>query len=192
TSFRVAEMVKYLSNSWHATKVAFANEAGTLAKHLDVDCEALIEIFLADSRLNISPSYLKAGAAFGGSCLPKDVRALAYRARELDLNLPLLQSLLASNDEHMERCLRLILDTGKKRIAFLGLSFKATTDDLRESPQVKLIKRLLGEGCVLKLWDEQVVVGRLIGSNRQYIEEVIPHLGSLLVGGLEEALASSE
>jgi len=192
TSFRSAEMVKYLSNAWHALKVTFANEAGTLAKNLGVDSESVIQMFLADTKLNISPSYLKPGFAFGGSCLPKDLRALNYRAKELDLKLPLLEAILASNEEHLERAVEMILRTGKHKIGMLGLSFKAATDDLRESPQVRLIKRLIGEGRQIQIWDENVLLGRLIGSNRQYIEEVIPHIGSLLRPILEEVLQSAE
>src|SRR5204863_2730342 len=136
TSFRSAEMVKYVCNAWHAVKVAFANEVGTLAKELGVDAEAVVEIFTADNRLNISPAYLKPGFAFGGSCLPKDVRALSYRAKELDLKLPLFESLLPSNEEHLKRSIEIIMASPKRKIAILGLSFKAATDDLRESPQV--------------------------------------------------------
>jgi len=192
TSFRSAEMVKYTCNAWHAVKVSFANEVGTLAKALGVDAEALMEVFSADTKLNISTSYLKPGFAFGGSCLPKDVRALNYRAKELDLDLPLFQSLLASNDAHMDRALEIILGTGKKNVAMLGLSFKSATDDLRESPQVQLVKRLIGEGCHVKIWDDNVSLGRLIGSNRQYIEDVIPHIGSLLSSELEHVLNGAE
>jgi GDP-mannose 6-dehydrogenase len=192
TSFRSAEMVKYVCNAWHAVKVAFANEVGTMAKSLGVDAEAVIEIFSADTKLNISPSYLKPGFAFGGSCLPKDVRALNYRAKELDLELPLFESVLPSNDAHLDRAIEIVLNTRKKHIAMLGLSFKAATDDLRESPQVQLVKRLIGEGCQLKIWDDNVSLGRLIGSNRQYIEEVIPHIGSLLSSDLAEVLENAE
>jgi GDP-mannose 6-dehydrogenase len=192
TSFRSAEMTKYVCNAWHAVKVSFANEVGTLAKQLGVDAESVVEIFTADTKLNISPSYLKPGFAFGGSCLPKDVRALNYRAKELDLKLPLFESILPSNDEHLERAVEMILETGKKKIAMLGLSFKAATDDLRESPQVQLVKRLLGEGRQIQIWDDNVSLGRLIGSNRQYIEDVIPHIGSLLSANLEEVLKDSE
>lgn len=192
TSITVAEMVKYLSNAFHAVKVTFANEMGTLCKHLGVDAQAVTEIFTSDTRLNISPAYLAPGFAFGGSCLPKDVRALTYRAKELDLKLPLLESLLLSNAEHVDRALEAVMRTGKKRIAQLGLSFKAGTDDLRESPQVQLIKRLLGEGYNVRIWDKDVSLGRLAGSNRQYIEEVIPHIGSLLTTDLVEALREAD
>ncbi|MGB7601050.1 MAG: nucleotide sugar dehydrogenase [Candidatus Sulfotelmatobacter sp.] len=192
TSFRSAEMVKYVCNAWHAVKVSFANEIGTLAKELGVDAEAVTEIFTADTKLNISPTYLKPGFAFGGSCLPKDVRALSYRAKELDLNLPLFQSILPSNEEHLDRAVEMVLATGKKKIAVLGLSFKAATDDLRESPQVQLVKRLLGEGRQIRIWDDNVSLGHLIGSNRQYIEEVIPHIGSLLSTSMKEVVGDAE
>ncbi|MDP9161358.1 MAG: UDP-glucose/GDP-mannose dehydrogenase family protein [Acidobacteriota bacterium] len=192
TSFRSAEMVKYVCNTWHAVKVGFANEVGTLAKQLGVDAEAVIEIFCADNKLNISSTYLKPGFAFGGSCLPKDVRALTYRARELDLKLPLLESIMPSNDEHLQRAVEMVLETGKKNIAMLGLSFKAATDDLRESPQVWLVKRLLGEGCQLQIWDDNVSLGRLIGSNREYIEQVIPHIGTLLNSDLGQVVKNAD
>lgn len=192
TSFRSAEMVKYVCNAWHALKVSFANEVGTLAKELGVDAESVVEIFSADTKLNISPRYLKPGFAFGGSCLPKDVRALNYRAKELDLELPVLESILSSNHSHLERAVAMVLTTGKRKIAVLGLSFKAATDDLRESPQVELVKRLIGEGCQVQVWDDNVSLGRLIGSNRQYIEEAIPHIGSLLNSKLEEVLLTAE
>src|SRR3984885_13151973 len=192
TSFRSAEMTKYVCNAWHAVKVSFANEVGTLAKQLGVDAESVVEIFTADKKLKISPTYLKPGFAFGGSCLPKDVRALSYRAKELDLKLPLFESILPSNNEHLERAVEMILETGKKKIAMLGLSFKAATDDLRESPQVQLVKRLLGEGRQIQIWDDNVSLGRLIGSNRQYIEQVIPHVGSLLNSDLKQVLGAAE
>jgi len=192
TSFRAAEMVKYLCNVWHAVKVSFANEAGSLAKELGVDAESAFEIFCTDNRLNISASYLKPGFAFGGSCLPKDVRALTHRAKELDLRLPLFESILASNDQHFRRALEMVLATGKKKIALLGLSFKAGTDDLRESPQVQLAKHLLGEGCELSIWDDTVSLGQLIASNREYIERTIPHIGSLLRHDLRDALRDAE
>jgi GDP-mannose 6-dehydrogenase len=192
TTIAVAEMVKYLSNAFHAVKVTFANEFGTLCKLLGVDSQAVTEIFTSDTRLNISSAYLSPGFAFGGSCLPKDVRALTYKAKELDLRLPMLESLLPSNSEHVERAVEAVIRTNKRKIAQLGLSFKAGTDDLRESPQVQLVKRLLGEGYEVKVWDEDVSLGRLAGSNRQYIEDVIPHIGSLLSSDLEEVVTWSE
>jgi len=192
TSFRSAEMVKYVCNAWHAVKVTFANEVGTLAHELDVDIESVMDIFASDTKLNISSAYLKPGFAFGGSCLPKDVRALNYRAKELDLKLPLFESIMPSNEEHLERAVEMVLGTGKLKIGMLGLSFKAATDDLRESPQVQLVKRLLGEGREILIWDDTVSLGRLIGSNREYIEQVIPHIGSLLHANLEEVLRRAE
>ncbi len=192
TSLAVAEMAKYVSNAFHALKVGFANEIGTLSKQLGVDAQAVTEIFTSDTRLNISPAYLTPGFAFGGSCLPKDLRALEYRSKELDLRLPLLTAILPSNAEHLERAVEAVLRTGGKRVALLGLSFKAGTDDLRESPQVQLAKRLLGEGYQLRIWDEHVSLGRLTGSNRKFIEEVIPHLGSLLEASLHQVVESAE
>jgi len=188
TSLRAAEMVKYVCNAYHALKVAFANEIGALASHMDVDPNAVMEVFKADTKLNISSTYLTPGFAFGGSCLPKDVRALNYQAKILDLNLPLMESLLRSNEEHLERAVQSILWTGKRKIGVLGLSFKTGTDDLRESPAVQLIKRLIAEGCQVKIWDDHVSLGRLIGSNRHYIDEVIPHIGSLLCERVGEVI----
>jgi len=192
TTIPVAEMVKYFSNCYHALKVGFANEMGTMCKHLGVDTQAVTEIFTSDTKLNISSAYLSPGFAFGGSCLPKDLRAITYKAKELDLKLPLLESLMPGNAEHIERAVEMVIGTGKKKIAQLGLSFKAGTDDLRESPQVQLIKRLIGEGLEVKVWDEDVSLGRLAGSNRQYIEEVIPHIGSVLSADLESVLSTAE
>jgi len=192
TTIPVAEMVKYFSNCYHALKVGFANEMGTMCKHLGVDAHAVTRIFTSDTKLNISPAYLSPGFAFGGSCLPKDLRAITYKAKELDLKLPLLESLMPSNAEHVDRAVEMVMSTGKKKIAQLGLSFKAGTDDLRESPQVQLIKRLMGEGLEVKVWDEDVSLGRLAGANRQYIEEVIPHIGSVLSADLESVLRAAE
>lgn len=192
TSLAAAETVKYVCNAFHALKVSFANEVGTLCKQLGVDTEEVTEIFLSDAHLNISTAYLKPGFAFGGSCLPKDLRALIYRAKELDLHLPLLKSILPSNLEHIERAVEAILRTNKKKVGLLGLSFKTGTDDLRESPMVHLIKRLLGEGCQIQIWDKDVSLGRLMGSNRQFIEEVIPHIGALLCSSMQEVVAGAE
>ena len=192
TSIRVAEMVKYVSNLYHAVKVGFANEVGTLCKHLGVESDQVTKIFMSDTKLNISSAYLAPGFAFGGSCLPKDLRAITHRAKELDIDLPMLESLMPSNAQHIDRGVEAVLRTGKRKIAMLGLSFKAGTDDLRESPQVQLIKRLLGEGCHIKIWDRDVSLARLAGSNRQYIEEVIPHIGSLLSADMAEVVAGGE
>jgi GDP-mannose 6-dehydrogenase len=185
-------MVKYVCNAFHALKVGFVNEIGALCRELGVDTEVAAQIFVSDTRLNISPAYLKPGFAFGGSCLPKDLRALTYRAKELDLSLPLVESLLPSNEEHIKRAFQAITYTKKRKIGVLGLSFKPGTDDLRESPLVHLVKRLLGEGCLLQIWDENVSLGRLIGSNRQFIEDFIPHIGSLLSPGLEDVVKNAE
>jgi GDP-mannose 6-dehydrogenase len=192
TSIPVAEMVKYVSNAFHAVKVTFANEIGTLCQQLGVDTNTVTKIYTSDTKLNISPAYLSPGFAFGGSCLPKDLRALSYKAKELDIGLPMLESALRSNAVHVDRAIEAVLRTNQRKIAFLGLSFKSGTDDLRESPQVQMIKRLLGEGCHVKIWDQDVSLGRLAGSNRQYIEEVIPHIGSLLSSEFEDVVNSGE
>lgn len=192
TTIPVAEMVKYFSNCYHALKVGFANEMGTMCKHLGVDAQEVTKIFASDTKLNISPAYLSPGFAFGGSCLPKDLRAITYKAKELDLKLPVLESLMPSNAEHIDRAFDMVMSTGKRKIAQLGLSFKAGTDDLRESPQVQLIKRLMGEGLDVKVWDEDVSLGRLAGANRQYIEQVIPHIGSVLTADLASVMQSAE
>jgi GDP-mannose 6-dehydrogenase len=192
TTVNTAEMVKYACNTFHALKVSFANELGTICKRVGVDTEMVTKIFVSDKRLNISPVYLSPGFAFGGSCLPKDVRALMYKAKEVDCDLPLLKSILPSNEEHIDRAVASILRYGKRKIGLLGLSFKAGTDDLRESPQVQLIKHLLGEGCQIQIWDDNVSIGRLIGSNRQYIDELIPHIGSLLSEDIDEVIQSAE
>jgi GDP-mannose 6-dehydrogenase len=192
TTIPVAEMVKYFSICYHALKVGFANEMGTMCKHLGVDAHAVTKIFTSDTKLNISSAYLFPGFAFGGSCLPKDLRAITYKAKELDLKLPLLESLMPSNAEHVDRAVEMVMSTGKKKIAQLGLSFKAGTDDLRESPQVQLIKRLMGEGLEVQVWDEDVSLGRLAGANREYIEQVIPHIGSVLSADLESVLSTAE
>jgi GDP-mannose 6-dehydrogenase len=192
TPLAVAEMVKYACNAYHALKICFANEIGSFCALAGVDAARVMDIFAADKKLNISPAYLKPGFAFGGSCLPKDLRSLNYRAKEMDLRLPLLENLMPSNAEHLERAVQAVLLTEKRKVAILGLSFKAGTDDLRESPSVQLIKRLIGEGCTVRIWDDNVCLGRLLGSNRQFIEEVIPHIGSLLHNDLEEVIGSAE
>ncbi len=192
TSIRVAEMIKYTSNVWHALKVCFANEIGNICKQLDVDSHEVMDIFCRDGKLNLSPYYLKPGFAFGGSCLPKDVRALQYRAKELDVDLPVIQSILPSNRLQIQRAVDEVMDTGKKRIGLLGFSFKAGTDDLRESPIVILAETLLGKGLTLAIYDRNVSLARLVGSNRQYIERQIPHLSSLLRETIDEVIDDSE
>ncbi len=192
TELRAAEMIKYACNCFHALKIGFANEIGTLCKELEVDAEEVTHIFTSDRRLNISAAYLKPGFAFGGSCLPKDLRALTYRAKELDVALPLMDSILPSNDRHLERAVEMILELKHRDIALIGLSFKPGTDDLRESPHVQLVKRLLGEGCNVRIWDPNVSLGRLIGSNRAFIEDYIPHIGSLLHDDVEDVVEGAE
>src|SRR6185437_4364578 len=188
TAWEDAEMIKYMSNAYHAIKVGFANEMGTLAKLLGVNTKKVTEVFLSDTKLNVSALYLEPGFAFGGSCLPKDVRALQYKAKELDVKVPMLEAVLDSNIEHVRRAAEMVLRTGRRRIGMIGLSFKPGTDDLRESPQVQLVKHLIGEGCQIKIWDGQVSLGRLVGSNRKYIEQEIPHIGTLLTAKLEEVV----
>jgi GDP-mannose 6-dehydrogenase len=189
---RVAEMIKYASNTWHALKVCFGNEIGNLCKRLDVDSHEVMEIFCRDDKLNLSPYYLKPGFAFGGSCLPKDVRALEYRAKELDLELPVLQSVLRSNQLQIQQAVEQIVETGKKRVGLLGFSFKAGTDDLRESPMVILAETLLGKGYAVRIYDRNVLIARLTGSNKEYIEQQIPHLSRLLCESIDEVLEGSD
>ena len=192
TTLATAEAAKYASNAFHAVKVTFANEIGTLFRELGVDIDAVMQVFVSDKSLNISSAYLSPGFAFGGSCLPKDLRALSHQARELNLHLPLLEGVLPSNNEHVNRAVDLILHTNKKNVGLLGLSFKAGTDDLRESPHVQLTKKLLGEGLRIRIWDPHVSLGRLVGSNRNFIEDTIPHIGALLTSELSTALEVAE
>jgi GDP-mannose 6-dehydrogenase len=192
TSIRVAEMIKYTSNAWHAVKVVFANEIGNLAKRLGVDSHEVMDIFCQDQKLNLSSYYLKPGFAFGGSCLPKDIRALQYRAREVDLEMPLINSVLGSNRLQVEHALDRIVDTGRKKIGLLGFSFKAGTDDLRESPLVILAEALLGKGYELRIYDRNVSLARLVGANKQYIEEQIPHLSRHLCTSIDDVIDGSE
>ncbi|HEV8385540.1 MAG TPA: nucleotide sugar dehydrogenase [Candidatus Acidoferrales bacterium] len=192
TEVRVAEMLKYICNCYHALKISFANEVGTLARALGVDSHALMQIFCMDEKLNISRAYLEPGFAFGGSCLPKDLRAITHRARELDLKLPVFEAVLPSNQLHVQRGLEMVLSTGKKKIGVLGLSFKSDTDDLRESPMIELVKALLGEGCDVKIYDAKVELSQIVGANRQFVEQTIPHIGKLLHSSLESVVAESE
>jgi GDP-mannose 6-dehydrogenase len=192
TSIRVAEMMKYTSNTWHALKVTFANEIGNLCKKLDVDSHEVMDIFCRDEKLNLSPYYLKPGFAFGGSCLPKDVRALQYRAKEMDVELPMISQILPSNKAQIQLGLDQILETGKKKIGLLGFSFKAGTDDLRESPIVILAEALLGKGVSLCIYDKNVSLAKLVGANKDYIEKQIPHLSSLLCGTIDDVIEQSE
>lgn len=188
---RDALMVKYASNAFHALKVAFANEIAAVCEPSGVDAEAVMNVFCSDTSLNISRRYLMPGFAFGGSCLPKDLRAILYAGKHLDLQLPLVNAILSSNEEVIERAFQKIRASGKNRLALVGLSFKSNTDDLRESPYVELAERLLGKGYDLRIYDPNVITARLTGANKQYIDAVIPHLSRLLVGSLEE-LADAE
>jgi GDP-mannose 6-dehydrogenase len=191
-SIRVAEMMKYTSNTWHAVKVVFANEIGNLCKRMGVDSHEVMDIFCQDDKLNLSSYYLKPGFAFGGSCLPKDVRALQYRAKEVDLEMPLINSVLNSNRLQVQHAIDRIVETGKKNIGLLGFSFKAGTDDLRESPMVILAEALLGKGYQLCIYDRNVSMARLVGANKQYINEQIPHLSQHLCESIDQVIDSSE
>ena len=192
TDLRTAEMVKYIDNSWHALKVTFANEVGRLCKAMSVDARLAMRLFCMDTKLNISSAYLRPGFAFGGSCLPKDVRALTYQGRLLDVDTPVLGSILASNQLHIAHALAMIRATGRRRLGLLGLSFKEGTDDLRESPIVTLAEQLIGKGYELAVYDRNVRLANLVGANREYIMNHIPHIGRLVVDRLEELLEQSD
>jgi GDP-mannose 6-dehydrogenase len=192
TSIRTAEMIKYASNTWHALKVCFANEVGNLCKRLNIDSHEVMDIFCQDEKLNLSSYYMKPGFAFGGSCLPKDVRAMQYRAKEVDLEMPVIQAILGSNALQIQHAIDQVIDTGKKRVGLLGFSFKAGTDDLRESPIVILAEALLGKGYDLRIYDKNVSIARLVGANKEYINKQIPHLSSLLCETIEEVLDHSD
>lgn len=187
-----AEMVKYTDNVWHALKVGFANEIGNICKGVDVDSHKVMDIFCKDTKLNLSAYYMKPGFAFGGSCLPKDVRALTYKGRELDLELPILNALMPSNRLQVERAVAMVHKTGKRRIALLGLSFKAGTDDLRESPLVTLAESLIGKGYELKIFDKNVHLASLMGANKDYILNHIPHIHALLDNDMEGVIAFAD
>ncbi len=187
-----ASMIKYADNAFHAVKVAFANEIGRMCKNFQVDSRVVMNVFTQDTKLNISPLYLKPGFAFGGSCLPKDLRALTHRARQDDVALPMLNSALESNEEHLQHALRLVKACGRKRIGVLGLSFKHGTDDLRESPVVALVEELVGKGYEVRIYDRNVSMARLMGANKEYIEREVPHIAKLMCSSMEELLARSE
>ncbi len=187
-----AEMVKYVNNAFHALKVAFANEIGSICKQQDIDSHTVMDIFCQDTKLNLSPYYLKPGFAFGGSCLPKDLRALLYHSSRLDVKTPVLESILPSNDIQISRATQIIKQLGHKRVGILGFSFKDGTDDLRESPMVELIEYLIGKGYQVQVYDRNVSLANLHGANRAYIEKEIPHISSLMTDSIDRILQSSE
>jgi GDP-mannose 6-dehydrogenase len=188
-SLRTAEMIKYACNCFHATKIAFANEIGALSQRLGVDAREIMQTVCEDVKLNASAAYLKPGFAFGGSCLPKDLRALVYRAGRMDLQLPLLQSILPSNDQHLARAVAAILDLPAKHIGVVGLAFKENTDDLRESPVVPMLEQLIGKGRDVRVFDPHIQIDQIYGSNRNFILESIPHIGRLMAPDLNYVLS---
>ena len=192
TELEISEMVKYVDNAWHALKIGFANEIGTLSKTFGVDSHRVMDIFCLDRKLNISCAYLEPGFAFGGSCLPKDLRALAYQARNHDLETPILSSILQGNEVQLRRGIDLILKNGHKRIGILGFSFKAGTDDLRESPLIEVIERLIGKGYDLRIYDRNVRIASLTGANRDFILNRIPHISRLMVDSVQSVLEHAE
>ena len=188
TDYETAEMVKYADNTWHALKVAFANEIGNICKGLNLDSHKLMDIFCQDTKLNLSSYYLKPGFAFGGSCLPKDVRALSYKAKMLDVSVPIINAILPSNQEQIERGIRAVMEKGNKKVGILGFSFKAGTDDLRESPIVELLERLIGKGYDLRVYDSNVRMAAIHGANKEYILNHIPHIAKLMVPTMQDVL----
>ena len=192
TDVETAEMVKYADNTWHALKVTFANEIGNICKAVGIDGQRVMDIFCRDTKLNLSAYYMKPGFAFGGSCLPKDVRALTYKARSLDVDTPVLNAILPSNQCQVDRAIDLITRRGKRKIGVLGFAFKAGTDDLRESPMVDVIEHLIGKGYELRIYDRNVHLASLTGANRDYILNHIPHISRLMVETLEQVTSFAE
>ena len=192
TDLATAEAVKYANNAWHATKIVFGNEIGIFCQKFGIDSHEVMRILCADHRLNISSTYLRPGFAYGGSCLPKDLRALQYKAKSADLELPLLESLPRSNELQIQRVVDLVREAGHRQIGLIGLSFKGGTDDLRESPAVELAERLFGKGYKLRIFDRNVDYARLTGSNLSFIQTRIPHLSDLLTGDLMQVASQSE
>jgi GDP-mannose 6-dehydrogenase len=191
-SLRAAEMIKYACNAFHALKIGFANEIGSLASSLGVNPEQVMATLCRDTKLNIAPTYLKPGFAFGGSCLPKDLRALTFRAARLDLKLPLLESVLPSNDEHLRRSIRDVLELPGKRIGIFGLAFKEDTDDLRESPVITIIEHLIGKGRTVRIYDPHIQLDEIYGSNLSFVVSALPHIGRLLTRNLDSLISSSD
>ena len=187
-----AEAIKYADNAFHGLKIGFANELGAVLQALGVDSHQVMDVFLADRKLNISPAYLRPGFAFGGSCLPKDLRGLVHAAQRADVSVPILAHVLSSNSEHLQRAVELVERTGKRRVGLFGLSFKPGTDDLRESPLVELAERLFGKGYDLRIYDSNVNLSRLLGANREFIETRLPHLAQLLTDSIDEVLEHAE
>lgn len=192
TTYKVAEMVKYVNNTFHALKVTFANEIGDICKQQEIDSHQVMKIFCMDTKLNLSPYYLKPGFAFGGSCLPKDLRALIYHSHHLDARIPVLESIIPSNEKRIDLAYQMVRRTGRKRVGVLGFSFKAGTDDLRESPVVELIEQLIGKGYAVQVYDKNVSLANLQGANRAYIESEIPHIASLMADSIDAVLDSSD
>ncbi len=192
TDIKTAEMTKYVDNAFHGLKVTFANEIGNICKKMEIDSHEVMDIFCMDKKLNLSPYYLKPGFAFGGSCLPKDLRALLYKTKKDDLECSVLASILQSNQKQIEKGIDLIISQGKKNIGIFGLAFKSETDDIRESPIVQIIETLLGKGYNIRIYDNSVFLPNVIGANQAFIEEKIPHITSLFSSSLEEVVRNSE